>query len=108
MIRALGRLRWLRLHRLVYGITVLALIHFFMQSKADVYEPTIMAGLYVWLIGWRLWAAYGRVVARMGKDRTEALIAHMRKMIRDFGDEADRAGTHDDDVIACHECHVPN
>jgi len=39
----------------------------------------------------RMWDAYGRVVARMGKDRTEALIAHMRKMIGQFGDEADRA-----------------
>ena len=37
-----------------------------------------------------MWDAYGRVVARAGKDRTEALIAHMRKMIREFGDEADR------------------
>ena len=37
-----------------------------------------------------MWDAYGRVVARMGKDRTEALTAHMRKMIKDFGDEADR------------------
>lgn len=60
MIRALGRPRWLRLHRLLYVIGVLTLIHFFMQSKANVYEPTIMAGLYVWLIGWRLLAAYGR------------------------------------------------
>jgi len=38
------------------------------------------------------------VVARMGKDRTEALIAHMRKMIRDFGDEADRAALEEADA----------
>lgn len=38
-----------------------------------------------------MWDAYGRVVARMGKDRTEALTAHMRKMISQFGDAADRA-----------------
>lgn len=39
----------------------------------------------------KMWDAYGRVVARAGKDRTEALIAHMRRMISQFGDEADRA-----------------
>jgi hypothetical protein len=39
----------------------------------------------------KMWDAYGRVVARAGKDRTEALIAHMRTMINKFGDEADRA-----------------
>jgi hypothetical protein len=38
----------------------------------------------------KMWDAYGRVCARMDKDRTEGLIAHMRKMISQFGDEADR------------------
>jgi hypothetical protein len=32
-----------------------------------------------------------RQAARTGKDRTEALIAHMRRMISQFDDEADRA-----------------
>ena len=53
MVRRLGR-RWQRLHRLVYVIAVLAIIHFFMQSKADVWEPIWMAGLYLWLMGWRV------------------------------------------------------
>jgi methionine sulfoxide reductase heme-binding subunit len=52
MVRRLGR-RWQRLHRLVYLIALLAIIHFFMQSKADVWEPIWMAGLYLWLMGWR-------------------------------------------------------
>jgi hypothetical protein len=39
----------------------------------------------------KMWDAYGRVCARMGKDRSQGLIAHMRKMISEFGDEADRA-----------------
>jgi hypothetical protein len=38
-----------------------------------------------------MWDAYGRVCARTGKDRSEGLIAHMRKMIRQLGDEADLA-----------------
>lgn len=53
MVRRLGR-RWQRLHRLVYLIAVLAIIHFFIQSKADVWEPIWMAGLFLWLMGWRL------------------------------------------------------
>jgi sulfoxide reductase heme-binding subunit YedZ len=52
MIRRLGR-RWQQLHRLVYAIAVLAAIHFFMQSKLDVFEPTVMAGLLLWLLGFR-------------------------------------------------------
>ena len=38
-----------------------------------------------------MWAAYGRVCARLGRDRTEDLLAHMRRQIRRHGDEADLA-----------------
>jgi sulfoxide reductase heme-binding subunit YedZ len=60
MIRRLGGRRWRRLHRLVYAIAALAVIHHFMQSKADVVEPLVMAGLYLWLMGYRLIAARRR------------------------------------------------
>jgi len=53
VIRKLGR-NWQRLHSLVYGIGVLALVHFFLQSKSDVSEPTLMAGLFVLLMLYRL------------------------------------------------------
>lgn len=53
MVRRLGR-RWRRLHQIVYGIALLALIHFFQQTKADVWVPTFAAGLFVWLMGYRL------------------------------------------------------
>ena len=38
-----------------------------------------------------MWAAYGRVCARLGRDRTEDLLAHMRRQIKRHGDEADLA-----------------
>src|SRR4051795_10805593 len=59
MIRRLGARRWQRLHRLVYPIALLAIVHYCMQSKLDLWEPTIMAGLYAWLIFYR---AVGRPV----------------------------------------------
>ena len=57
MVRRLGR-RWQRLHRLVYLIALLAVIHYCMQSKLDLWEPTIMAGIYAWLIGYRALAGW--------------------------------------------------
>jgi methionine sulfoxide reductase heme-binding subunit len=54
MIRRLGARRWQSLHRLVYAIALLAVVHYCMQSKLDLWEPMIMAGLYAWLIGYRL------------------------------------------------------
>jgi sulfoxide reductase heme-binding subunit YedZ len=59
MLRRLGGPAWRRLHRLVHPIAVLALVHFTLQSKADVTEPMLMAGLYVWLAGYRLVAPEG-------------------------------------------------
>ncbi|HEY6833308.1 MAG TPA: protein-methionine-sulfoxide reductase heme-binding subunit MsrQ [Pseudolabrys sp.] len=56
MVRKLGALRWRRLHQLVYVIALLALIHYFQQTKADVTVPTFAAGLFAWLIGYRLLA----------------------------------------------------
>ncbi len=54
--RALRRLghAWKRLHRLVYLLALLGVFHFFLQSKANVAEATLMAGLFFWAAGWRL------------------------------------------------------
>ena len=52
-VRALGR-RWKKLHRLVFPITVLAILHAVIQAKSNASEPLVMLGLLLWLIGWRL------------------------------------------------------
>ncbi|ACK49153.1 Ferric reductase domain protein protein transmembrane component domain protein [Methylocella silvestris BL2] len=57
MIARLGSRRWTRLHRAVYAIAALASVHFFMQSKLDVTQPTIMAGIFALLLGYRVLAA---------------------------------------------------
>jgi methionine sulfoxide reductase heme-binding subunit len=54
MVRRLGGRRWQLLHRIVYVIGVLAVIHFWFQSKLDQWQPTVMAGLLGWLLGYRL------------------------------------------------------
>ncbi len=56
MVRRLGGLRWRRLHQAVYGIALLALIHYFQQTKADVTVPVFVAGLFLWLIAYRVLA----------------------------------------------------
>src|SRR5262249_56706741 len=52
MVRRLGGLRWRRLHQIVYVIAVLALIHFFQQTKLDVTVPTFAAGLFFLFVGY--------------------------------------------------------
>ncbi|WP_417711331.1 sulfite oxidase heme-binding subunit YedZ [Roseibium aggregatum] len=52
-IRKLGR-NWQRLHLLIYPIGGLMLFHFFLQSKSDVTQATLMAGLFVLLMVYRL------------------------------------------------------
>jgi len=56
MVRRLGGLRWRRVHQAVYGIALLALIHYFQQTKADVTVPVFVAGLFLWLVAYRVLA----------------------------------------------------
>ncbi len=53
MTRRMGK-GWKRLHRAAYVIAALGLFHYFIQSKANVGEPTVFAGLFLWLMLWRL------------------------------------------------------
>jgi methionine sulfoxide reductase heme-binding subunit len=52
-IRRLGSQRWHALHRVVYGIAVLAIVHYFIQTKLEIYQPVIMAGFLIWLLAYR-------------------------------------------------------
>jgi sulfoxide reductase heme-binding subunit YedZ len=54
MVRRLGGMRWAQLHQIVYLIAFLALIHYFQQTKADVSAPTLVAGLFAWLMFYRI------------------------------------------------------
>jgi sulfoxide reductase heme-binding subunit YedZ len=56
-IRALGAARWQALHRAVYAVAVLALLHFFWMraGKNDFAEVGVYAALVAVLLGWRLW-----------------------------------------------------
>jgi sulfoxide reductase heme-binding subunit YedZ len=54
MVKRLGGSRWQTLHRVVYGLAVLAIAHFLMQTKLDVSQSMMMAGFLVWLLVYRL------------------------------------------------------
>lgn len=60
-IRRLGR-RWVRLHRLVYLIAVLAVLHLWWikSAKNDLAEPAVYAAILGVLLGWRAWKALQR------------------------------------------------
>ena len=68
-IRALGGKRWQRLHRAVYVIALLALLHFFWMraGKNDFAEWSIYAVIVGLLLGWR-------VCRRLAAPRPSALV----------------------------------
>src|SRR5207253_6198734 len=65
MVGRLGARRWQRMHRLIYVIALLAVVHYCMQSKLDLWEPTIIAGIYAWLMGYRLLVKFVGVRGRL-------------------------------------------
>ncbi len=53
-IKRLGR-NWARLHKLVYAVGVLAVLHFWWLVKSDIREPLLYAAILTVLLGWRVW-----------------------------------------------------
>jgi sulfoxide reductase heme-binding subunit YedZ len=45
---------WKRLHWLIYPAALLAIVHFFIQSKINIGEAAFAAGLFAWLMLWRV------------------------------------------------------
>lgn len=84
-VKRMGAENWGRLHKTAYLIAGLATLHFFMQSKLDVTEPTLMWGLFLWAMGWRwlqrkgeravglAWLVGLAVAAALGTALSEAL-----------------------------------
>lgn len=77
-IKALGARRWQALHKAVYAIAGLALLHFFWMraGKHDFAEWSVYAAVLGVLLGWRAWRAWGparvqpaRAVPRSGSRR---------------------------------------
>lgn len=58
-IRRLGAARWQLLHRAVYGVAVLAILHFFWMraGKNNFADVQLYAAVLATLLGWRVWAA---------------------------------------------------
>jgi sulfoxide reductase heme-binding subunit YedZ len=57
MQRRLGR-RWQPLHRLIYLVAALAVLHFWKMLKHEYAQPLMYAALLAVLLGWRLWWRY--------------------------------------------------
>ena len=57
--RWLGAKRWQALHRAVYGVAVLAILHFYWMraGKQDFAEVAAYAAVLGLLLGWRVWHA---------------------------------------------------
>ncbi len=65
-IKALGAARWQALHRLVYVIVVLGLLHFFWMraGKNDFAEVAVYAAIVAVLLGARLFPYTSRSILR--------------------------------------------
>jgi sulfoxide reductase heme-binding subunit YedZ len=56
-IRWMGAKRWQALHKAVYGIAVLGVVHFFWMraGKNNFAEVSVYAAILAMLLGWRVW-----------------------------------------------------
>jgi sulfoxide reductase heme-binding subunit YedZ len=59
-IRWLGAQRWRGLHRLIYLIVPMGVVHYYLLVKADHRPPLIYGGIVLLLLGWRVWVTVRR------------------------------------------------
>ena len=72
MQRRLAR-RWVKLHRLVYAIAILGVVHFFWQVKADLSEPLVYAGILTLLLSYRMFRWFQ--IRRRGSVARDAVVS---------------------------------
>ena len=67
-IKALGAKRWQALHKTVYAISVIALMHFIWMraGKHNFAEPAVYGAILTVLLGWRLWKRASAKRGRLG------------------------------------------
>jgi methionine sulfoxide reductase heme-binding subunit len=58
MIKRLGGKNWSRLHKLIYPIAILGVIHFWMIVKSDLKYPALFAVILAILLGYRIYDKY--------------------------------------------------
>lgn len=66
MVKRLGAAAWKRLHRLVYAVGVLGVLHFLWLAKVGRNDPYLYAGILALLLGIRLWASLRRLARARG------------------------------------------
>ncbi|MEK6650914.1 MAG: protein-methionine-sulfoxide reductase heme-binding subunit MsrQ [Bacteroidota bacterium] len=60
MTRWMGGKNWKRLHRAVYAVGILGVIHYLWLVKFDIRRPLIYGGVVAVLLGYRLWKWWGK------------------------------------------------
>jgi sulfoxide reductase heme-binding subunit YedZ len=78
MVRRLGAKRWRALHRLVYLIAPLGVLHFWWMVKADIREPALYAAILAGLFGYRVVAAVREARRRRARPARAAPAAQPR------------------------------
>ena len=64
MVKRLGGKNWARLHKLIYPIAILGVVHFWMIVKSDIFYPAIFGLAVAILLGLRLIWSQRRVADR--------------------------------------------
>lgn len=74
-VRRLGGKRWQRLHRLVYAIGVLGVLHYFLLVKADLRAPAVFAAVLASLLGFRVYRRRAKAAVAARAARPAARVA---------------------------------
>jgi sulfoxide reductase heme-binding subunit YedZ len=80
MMRRLGR-RWQQLHRLIYLIAALGVLHYWKMLKLGWREPLLYAGILAVLLGWRVWRRWSNHTRAAAAGRPSGIGATSRSAV---------------------------
>ena len=87
LMKLMGGLRWKKLHRLVYVVACLGVIHYYWLVKADTQRPLTYGALVLTLLGFRLWVYLVNRAAKNRRPASQSVVAANPEILNSLPNE---------------------
>lgn len=84
LMKRMGGRRWKRLHRLVYIVACLGVIHYYWLVKADTHRPLTYGVIVLVLLGYRVWEHFVSRAAKSRRSGNQSLVARNPDILNSY------------------------
>ncbi len=84
LMKRMGGKRWKRLHRMVYIVACLGVIHYYWLVKADTHRPLTYGAIVLVLLGYRLWEHLVNRAAKIRRLGNQSVVARNPDILNSY------------------------